>query len=250
MRGSSSELIRPFLTRLLTRSSLGEEEQLAVLNLPIVTQQVVSNTDFVRMGDNLDHACLVLTGLVARFEQTISGARQTTVLHIEGDMADLHSVVLPKTSWGLHALTASQIGKVPHHALIAAANRYPALARAFWRDCAVDASIIATWSVSLGRRNAQARLAHLLCELKCREEAVGRFCDSGFRLPMTQAQLADVLGLTAVHVNRTIGALRTKLLVEMTGNHVTILSWPGLAQAADFDPAYLHLEKQPEAGVR
>ncbi len=243
-----AEQMQPFLMRLLTRSSLNEEEQRAVLDLPLVTQHVDANRDFVRLGENLDHACLVIEGLVARFEQTIKGDRQITALHVEGDMADLHSVVLPKTSWGLHALTASRIGKVPHGALIAAANRYPVLARAFWRDCAVDASIIATWSVSLGRRNALARLAHLVCELKCREEAVGRFCNNGFGLPMTQAQLADVLGLTAVHINRTISALRAASLISMSSSRVTILNWSGLVQAADFDPAYLHLEKQPEAG--
>lgn len=239
-------IMQRFLSRLLTRSSLNDEEQQSVLDLPTMTQQIRANVDFVGLGERLDHACLVVDGLVGRFEQTMKGDRQFTALHIEGDMADLHSVVLPKTSWGLHALTASSIAKIPHRALVAAANRHPALARAFWRDCAVDASIIATWSVGLGRRNAEARIAHLLCELKCREEAVGRFLNDGFGLPMTQVQLADVLGLTAVHINRMIGSLRTASLIKMSGSQVTILDWPGLVQAADFDPAYLHLEKQPE----
>jgi len=239
--------MQQFLTRLLTRSALSDDEQQAVLGLPMTTQWIDANHDFVCLGERLDHACLVIDGLVARFEQTAKGDRQITALHIEGDMADLHSVVLPKTSWGLHALTASRIGKIPHGALIAVANQYPVLARAFWRDCAVDASIIANWSVSLGRRDAQARVAHLICELKCREEAVGRFRDDSFGLPMTQSQLADVLGLTAVHINRMLGKLRTASLITISGNRVEVLNWPGLVNVADFDPAYLHLEPQPEA---
>jgi CRP-like cAMP-binding protein len=125
----SQNPMRLFLTRLLTRSSLNGEEQDAVLDLLAVTQGVHANWDFVGLGERLDHACLVVDGLVARFEQTTRGDRQITALYVEGDMADLHSVVLPKTSWGLHALTASKIGKIPHTALVAAADRHPALER-------------------------------------------------------------------------------------------------------------------------
>jgi CRP-like cAMP-binding protein len=249
MQNTRHEILAPFLTRLLTRSVLDDEEQQAVFELPVAIQKFSGGVDFVDLGEELDHACLIVDGLVARFEQTSKGDRQITALHIPGDMADLHSVVLPKTSWALQTLTTSRVGKIPHVALVAAADRYPRLARAFWRDCAVDASIIAVWSVSLGRRNAEARLAHLLCELKCREEAVGRLDGCAFALPMTQMQLADVLGLTPIHVNRMLGTLRSASLITMSSGRVEILNWPGLAKAADFDPAYLHLEKQPEPAV-
>jgi len=98
-------VLQPFLTRLLLRSSLSAEEQATVLDLPIRVERIPANVDFVRLGERLGHACLVIDGLVGRFEQTRKGDRQTTALHIPGDMADLHSVVLPKTSWALQALT-------------------------------------------------------------------------------------------------------------------------------------------------
>jgi CRP-like cAMP-binding protein len=250
LQDTRAYLMQPFLTRLLLRSPLNAEEQAAVLDLPIRVERVPANFDFVRLGERLDHACLIVDGLAGRFEQTNKGDRQTTALHIPGDMADLHSVVLPKASWALQALTASMIGKIPHAALVAAADRHPALARAFWRDCAIDASILAVSSVNLGRRDARARTAHLLCEMKCRQAAVGRFIEGGYALPMTQIQLADVLGLTAVHVNRMIGSLKVASLITMAGSRVTILDWPGLVEAGDFDPAYLHLEQQAEPRVR
>ena len=246
-RPMRSQIMRPFLTRLLVRSPLNDDEQAAVLNLPVSVEQVRANYDFVRLGDSLDHACLIVDGVVGRFEQTSKGDRQTTALHIPGDMADLHSVVLPRTSWALQALTSSTIGKIPHVALVAAADEYPAVARAFWRDCAVDASILAVSSVNLGRRDARARTAHLLCEMKCRQEAIGQLTKGTFNLPITQIQLADVLGLTAIHVNRMLGSLRAASLIAMTGGQVTVLDWPGLVEAADFDPAYLHLERQPDS---
>lgn len=241
-------VMQPFLTRLLLRSSLSAEEQATVLDLPIRVDRIPANVDFVRLGERLGHACLVIDGLVGRFEQTRKGDRQTTALHIPGDMADLHSVVLPKTSWALQALTRSTIGKIAHTALVQAADRYPALAQAFWRDCAVDASILAVSSVNLGRRDARARTAHLLCEMKCREEAVGRFTEGGYGFPITQVQMADVLGLTAVHVNRMVRSLRAASLVRLSGSRVSVIDWPGLVEAADFDPAYLHLEQRFGAG--
>jgi CRP-like cAMP-binding protein len=236
--------LQPFLTRLLLRSALDGAERQAILQLPIKIDRVHAGVDFVRMGDHLSHACLVVDGLVGRFEQTARGDRQTTALYIPGDMADLQSVVLPKTSWALQTLSLSMIGKIPHAALVAVADRHPAVARALWRDGAVDAAILAMWSVGLGRRQAEARVAHLICELKSREQAVGRFVDNQFSLPMTQNQLADVLGLTAVHVNRMIGALRDAMLITMAGGRVTILDWKNLVATADFDAAYLHLERQ------
>jgi DNA-binding transcriptional regulator LsrR (DeoR family) len=85
--------------------------------------------------------------------------------------------------------------------------------------------------------------------MKCREEAVGRFRENSMKLPVTQAQLADVLGLTPVHINRMISSLRASGLITTSSQRVTILDWRGLARAADFDPAYLHLERLPETIV-
>jgi CRP-like cAMP-binding protein len=242
-------ILKPFLARLLLRSLLTPRERQAVLDLPFDIRQVTVHVDFVRLGETTDHSCLVVDGLVGRFEQTRKGERQITALHIPGDMADLHSVVLPKTSWALQALTASTIATIPHSALVRDADRFPALSRAFWRDCAVDASILAVGAVNLGRRDAKARVAHLLCELRYRYAAIGELKDDCLPFRLNQTQLGDVLGLTPVHVNRMLRALREAGLATVINQQAQILDWAGLQSAADFDPRYLHLMREDWLGA-
>ena len=90
--------------------------------------------DIVSPGETVDHACLVASGLLARFDQMRDGQRQTTALHIAGEMCDLHSVVQPRASWSITALTEASVLFVQHKHLWDAALRHPNLAIAFWRD--------------------------------------------------------------------------------------------------------------------
>src|SRR5690348_5711583 len=178
--------IRPnlplFLDRLTSRSVLTDEEQQAVLNLPGHAEQVQSNRDFVPLGTRLDHACLIVAGIVGRFDQNGEGTRQITAMHVPGDMCDLHSVVQPMPTSALQALSVATILRVPHAAIRATAARYPAVAEAFWRDCMVDAAILSEWVVNVGRRDAKARIAHLLCEMATRLHATGGGSDFVFDL--------------------------------------------------------------------
>lgn len=238
-----------FLDRLTRRSLLSNEEKQAILGLPAIAAQVEANRDFVPLGEHVDHASLVVDGIIGRFGQNPEGARQITALHIPGDMADLHSVVQPNGASALQALSTSTILRVPHASVRAVAGEFPAVAEAFWRDCMVDSSILCEWVVNVGRRDARTRTAHLLCEMAVRhganrEEAVL------FPFPVTQSQLGDALGLTAVHVNRTLRALREEGLVTVYDRTVHILDWDGLVEAGDFDSSYLHADGDPEPRLR
>lgn len=119
------------------------------------------------------HACRIVKGLAGRFDQMRDGRRQTTALHIAGDMCDLDSVVQPKASWSITALTHVRVLFVPHQALLEAAFENPGLAIAFWRDSTADGSMLAKWIGNLGRKDAAARLAHLFCEMGLRMEVAG-----------------------------------------------------------------------------
>ena len=184
----------------------------------------------------------MVEGLVGRFGQTAAGERQIVALHIPGDMADLHSVVTPLVTAPLQALTASRIVCVPHEAVRELTTRYPAVANALWRDCMVDGAIMAQWLLSIGRRPAQARLAHLLCEMALRYEQIGAKTAEGFELPATQLHIGDALGLTAVHVNRMFRGLKRDGLIDVKGRIVKIIDSDRLAAYCEFDPAYLQLE--------
>lgn len=242
--------LQRFLEKLTSRSVLSDEEQQAILNLPGYVSQVQANRDFVRLDEVVDHVCLIVDGLVGRFGQNAEGARQITALHIAGDMADLHSVVLPKATSALQALCTATILRVPQRAIRAAARQHPAIAEALWRDCMVDSAVLSQWVVNVGRRDARTRMAHLLCEMATRYKVADGRGRIRFGFSCTQVHLADATGLTPVHVNRTLKGLRDEGLASMHRREVTIYDWEALARAGDFDPAYLHAHVRPDERLR
>jgi CRP-like cAMP-binding protein len=240
---SDSSPLQPFLDKLVSRSNLNDAEQRAILALPARPDQIQTKRDFVRQGERVHHACFVVAGLVGRFGQNRDGSRQITAVHIPTDMVDLHSVVAPDACSALQALSVTTILRVPHEALRDAARRYPAIAEAFWRECVVDAAVLAEWVVNVGRRDARSRLSHLICEIACREAGAGENVGSDFPFLASQAHLADMTGLTSVHVNRSLRVLRDDNVVDVRPRMVRILDWKRLVEIGDFDSDYLRLAK-------
>lgn len=238
---SIQRALQSFLDMLLLHSKLSGTEQKVVLNLPGRPARVRNRVDIVSPGQTVDQACLVTEGLVARFDQMRSGHRQTTALHLPGEMCDLHSVVQPKASWSITALTDAVVVLVPHKNLWEAALGHPNLAIAFWRDGMAQSAILAKWAGNLGRKNATARLAHLLCEMGLRSESARLGSRTNFDLPMTQEQLADAVGVTAVHVNRTLQVLRKDAGLTFKRPRVGVEDWAHLAELAEFDADFLQL---------
>lgn len=241
MSSSTQRALQSFLDMLLLHSRLSPVEQDVIRELPGRPARIRNRSDIVSPGQTVDNACLVASGLVARFDQMRSGHRQTTALHIAGEMCDLHSVVQPKASWSITALTDAQIVFVPHKNLWDATCRHPNLAIAFWRDGMAQSAILAKWVGNLGRKNATARVAHLICEMGLRAEAANLGTRSNFELPMTQEQLADAVGITSVHVNRTLQLLRRDAGLTVKRPRVGVEDWNHLAQLAEFDPDFLQL---------
>lgn len=237
-----SAALELFVKRLTSRSVLNEEEMGALLGLNGQIKQVAAHTDFVQLGEQVDHCCLVVAGLVGRFGQNRDGARQITCLHIPGDMADLPSVVSPKAGWALGALTTTTVLRIPHADLRRVAAQHFGIAEAFWRDCVADGSMFSEWVVNVGRRSALSRLAHLFCELGIRCEQAGMGDRRSYPLPITQTDLGDAAALTNVHVNRTLRQLRTQSIVELRAGTVTIHDWERLVSAGDFEEAYMLLD--------
>lgn len=244
-----------FLRRLRSHSALSPEEQHALLELPWHIRRVRRNEDFLAQDATADHACFVLAGLIGRFDQTPEGKRLITAFHFPGEAANLRSVVLPSLTPALQALSAATLGCVPHSALRQVARQFPGLAEAFWRDCAIDAAIVAEWMINIGRRTARTRIAHLLCETAVRLGVAPATGEISFPLTLTQVQLADATALTPVHVNRTLQALGRQGLGFLNGRgsprSFIIPNWNALADAAEFDLSYLlpgeHSDQEPGA---
>jgi CRP-like cAMP-binding protein len=249
MKSAADPCMQLFLDRLLTRSALTQDEQQAVLDLPGQREVVKARSDVVSENEKVSHVRLIVKGLVGRFGRVKSGVRQLTAFYIPGDMADLHSTVRPVDVGGLHALTESTIFTVPHEAMRRLAALYPAVAEALWRDCMLDAAILMQWAVNVGTRDARARLAHIFCEMAVRY-AKGSQPAMQYDFPATQELLAEAAALTAVHVNRTLSALRQAGLVSLSRGVVTIDNWPKLCAAGGFDADYLLGDRGAERGKR
>lgn len=240
-----SRALALWLKRLDSRSVLTDADRAAVRALPGNVVEFATSRDILRLGEIAHQACLVAGGLVARFGQTAGGLRQLTAFYIPGDMADLHSVVLPRITAALQSASNATVVIVPHEAIRAAAAGSPTLSRALWRDCVVDAQIASEWLLNIGRRDARARIAHLLCELSCRYSIIG-YDRMRFPVELTQTHLADATGLTPIHVNRMLRQLREEGAVELIGREAQVLDWERLSAIADFDGAYLHLGRDAD----
>ena len=143
------------------------------------------------------------------------------------------------------AITQCALAVIPHERLKEITEQYPHLTRVYWFATNLDAAIHREWELSLGRRSAIARMAHLFCELRVRLDLVGLVDGLSYELPLTQEQLADTLALTSVHANRTLQELRSNRVVEFRRGRVTISNLEALEAIGEFDPAYLYLKRQP-----
>ncbi|MBM3928074.1 MAG: Crp/Fnr family transcriptional regulator [Sphingomonadales bacterium] len=237
------EALALWLRRLEMRSTLTAFDRETVMGFPGQVRRYASSRDLVRLGERTQHSCLVIDGIVARFGQTVEGHRQLTALYIPGDMADLHSAVLPVVTSPLQSTVSATVYAIAHDVIRRAGERSPTLARALWRDCVADAQIASEWLLNVGRRGALARVAHLLCELACRYDSIG-LPHQQFALNLTQTHIGEALGLTGVHVNRMMRTLRDRALICTEGNMLSILDWKALARVGDFDPGYLHLRRE------
>lgn len=123
-------------------------------------------------------------------------------------------------------------------------ENYPRLALIYWFGTNLDAAVHREWELSLGRRQGLSRMAHLFCELYMRMDLVGLTQSLSYELPLNQTELGECLGLTAVHVNRTLQQLRELGYCDLRKSRVTIEDLPGLQALAEFDPCYLYLGAQ------
>lgn len=243
---SSPKSSLELLTRKLsTHSPLDDADRDAILALPWTIRTIEPQGYIVREGD-LPAVCgVLLTGFAFRHKLTGDGARQIVALHIPGDPLDFQNFYLEESDHNVQAQTRSDVALIDRAELRELSIARPNVGRAIFVSTLVDASIFREWILNVGRRAAPARIAHVLCELGVRLEAQGLTNDHGYHLPMTQEQLADVVGLTPVHVNRTLKALEAGGLIKRNRRQVSFPDWQALRDVGDFNQRYLHLGEAP-----
>lgn len=141
-------------------------------------------------------------------------------------------------------LSAARFAEVRQDEMRDLLREHPKVAEALWWSTLVDEAVLREWLVNVGQRSAYERMAHLFIELFYRLEVVGLAVGMAFTLPVTQEQLADTLGLTPVHINRTLQRMREEGLIELENRRLRILDMGRLCNIAAFDDKYLHRERR------
>jgi CRP-like cAMP-binding protein len=237
----TSNLATHLVTKLTVSNRLDGQDVQAIQHLPILERRFGPYETLVADGSRPTECCLLAEGFAVRAKVTPDGNRQVLSIHIPGEIPDLQSLYLGVMDHELSTLTPCTVGFIPHEAVKTLTRERPNVAAAMWRETLIDAAIFREWIVNVGRRSAAERMAHLLLEVHRRLTAIGRVSHGEFGFPITQAVLGDCLGLSTVHVNRTLQALRDEGLIQVNRSNYHILKPEALQELAGFDATYLHL---------
>ncbi|WP_322187676.1 Crp/Fnr family transcriptional regulator [Fulvimarina sp. 2208YS6-2-32] len=204
-------------------------------------REVGARQDIIREGDTPDKVFLILAGFACRYKIIEGGRRQIMAYLVPGDFCDFQAFILNEMDHNIGTLSACQVVEIPRSVILAMTDR-PAIARSLWWASLVDSATLREWLVNMGQRPAEQRIAHLLCELLVRLEAVGLVTDNTYMLPITQTDLGDTMGLTVVHANRMLASLRDEALIEVDVRKITIRDVRRLKAFSGFNANYLHLD--------
>lgn len=225
--------------RLRTMVALDDDDVATLAALPMRLRTIAANAEITMEGETLHECCLVLEGVLCRHKFLSCGTRQILSFHMEGDLPELQGLYVPTNTHSLSSVTRARIAHIPLAALREAAHTKPRVAHALALHQVADARIFGEWIVNIGRRPGVQRVAHLLCEFYTRLNQLELAKGDLLPLPLTQTDIADATGLSNVHVNRIMQALRGEGLIRSQGRHHRILDWTGLRAAGDFNDRYL-----------
>jgi CRP-like cAMP-binding protein len=237
---ASEAISAALIRRLRTSSGVSEDDIREIHALPISVREYPAERAVVRDGQRATECCLIAAGFCMRSKTIQDGKRQILSLHIPGEIPDLMSLFLHVMDHDLSTLTPCTLGFINHETLRQLHRRRPNVAEIFWRDTLIDAAMFREWIVNVGQRPALARLAHVMVELRERLKVIGRVNGNSFEMPLTQEQIGEALGVTAVHANRVIKQLREEGIVEFHRGRVSVLDEKKFLELADFDDRYLH----------
>lgn len=209
---------------------LPQSDRDAILNLPHVQARVSRELELQAPQQTLVDACLVEAGLIGSVGFTKEGKRQIIAVFTPGELCNVSTIVAREASTPLVALASSKVRWIKGQSLSNLTHENTAVTKALWRMSALQSAVLKEWVINLGRRYALERIAHLLCEMACRYAPKERKDGLEFEFPVTQSQIADIVGLTAVRVNHSIKALRSYGLLTFNRGRIKIINWERLTQ--------------------
>ncbi|WP_264045652.1 helix-turn-helix domain-containing protein [Methylobacterium flocculans] len=231
----------PLVRKLERFTTLTATDRAMLERISAGTHDVAPHTDLVREGEAPEGVFLVMEGVACRHKHRANGHRQIMAYLLPGDLCDLDAALLKTMDHTITTLSACRVVRIAPPTLAGLLEHHPAIARGLRMNTLVDEATLREWLMNLGGRSPQERIAHLFCELLVRWQTIGLASGQSYLLPLTAADLADTTGLSTVHVNRALQALRHQGVIDLTGGHLTILNLPRLKALGEFRANYLHL---------
>lgn len=198
--------------------------------------------DLVFEGQVDPSAYILAKGWGCSYKLLRGGGRQIVDFQIPGDFLGLRSVLFRTSDHSIEPIRKVEASEVKIRDIFGAFETSPRLAAAVLWAASTDEAIVVERLVSLGRRDATERVAHLLLELGARLKLVGLATGNSYECPLSQYLLADALGLSAIHINRVLRQLREEGLLTFRDGIVTFDNLDELVELAGFDKAYLDYE--------
>lgn len=196
--------------------------------------------DLIREGDRPGPVFVVLEGWACRYKILPNGARQVLAYLMPGDSCDLHVGLLAEMDHSIQTITPALVATIERIQMDEIMEKHPGIAKAMYLGQLIDEGTMRAWITSMGRRASIERVAHLMCELYLRALNIGLTLEPPFALPLSQAMLADSLGMTPVHLNRVMKELRASGAMTLQRGSLIIEDPVKLIRIAGFDENYLH----------
>ncbi|MER2249502.1 Crp/Fnr family transcriptional regulator [Methylorubrum podarium] len=239
LASSDPEAGDPFRRKLATYVELTPGDIRELDGLAASGRRYPAQTPLLHQADIPECAILVLDGFACRYKFLTNGRRQITAYLLPGDLFELDLEFRLPLDCAVGTLTACRLALIPRSEYEDLIRRRPRIARALQMVRLTEAATLREWITNLGSRSGPERLAHFLCEMLLRLRATGLASENQYSFPITQADLADTLGMSCVHVNRVLQKLRRDGLIELSGRRLTILRPDGLRTLAEYDASYL-----------
>lgn len=240
----------PLLRKFQVVVPLGTEERSFIQALEKDRRPISARTDLVKQGERYQRIGIMQSGWAIRYKTLSDGRRHVVNFVLPGDSFGMFANLFEVADNSVTMLTDGQISLFEPEAIVEAFRTFPKVAAAFTWFGAREEAMIAERAAGLGQRTAYERMAHILLELHRRLETVNMTDHARFDLPVTQEILADTLGLSLVHANRTLRKLRESGLIDLDGQTIHLLDIPRLSEIADFDDLYLHLRRMSKRVVQ
>ena len=230
------------LNRLSFYAEMAEGDVEQIKNIAGRPKTYARGADIITAGQNLSELLIVKSGWAIRYKTFEDGRRQILNVLLPGDFFDLQVMVAAEADHSVSAVDDVDVLAIKPEIVRELFTGEGSVPLAFWWTQVQEEAFLREQIVRNGRQTARERIGHFLLELHRRAQIANISTENGFNLPLTQAMIADALGLTSIHTNRVLRQLAKEKLIEKTRSYVKFLDADKLAEICDFDPAYFHLD--------